>query len=93
MKKPEPVERFSIPSLSAAPTDDEIAVLQCIQAIFDKAAQDLPEQGLTKHLAKLFQANSLRAETAFRDANTGMCRRLLGKQGRNRRSEKIGSRN
>ena len=37
------------------------------------------EQGLTKHLAKLFQANPLRAETAFRDANTAMCRMLLGK--------------
>ena len=37
------------------------------------------EQGLTKRLAKLFQANPLRAETAFRDANTAMCRMLLGK--------------
>ena len=55
------------------------AALQSIHTIFDKAAQDMHEQGLTKHLATLLQDKPLRAETAFRDANHGMCRMLLGK--------------
>ena len=79
MKEIEPQERCSIPSLSAAPTDDVDAALQSMYAIFDKAAQDMEEQGLTKHFAKLLQDNPLRAEFAFRDANHGICRRLLGK--------------
>ena len=55
MKELEPQERCSIPSLSAAPTDDVDAALQSMYAIIDKAAQDMEEQGLTKHFAKLLQ--------------------------------------
>ena len=53
MKELEPQERCSIPSPSAAPTDDVDAVQQSIYTIFDKAAQDMEEQGLTKTLCEV----------------------------------------
>ena len=77
MTKLEPRECLSIPSLSAASTDDETALLQFIGTICSEAAQYMKKRGLTEKLTKLYPINSLRAEMGFKGANIAMCRMLL----------------
>ena len=62
-----PQEVFANLDFQAAPGNDVEAARQCVRHALNCAAQAFADQGGSKNLAVLFQADSLSAEIEFKD--------------------------
>ena len=67
MQDIKPQEVFANLDFQAAPGNDVEAARQCVRHALNCAAQAFADQGGSKNLAVLFQADSLSAEIEFKD--------------------------